>query len=506
MFCLKKTYSAASVKNKLLTITTLITLLTLILTSVIFILYYTVNVKNNAKSEINILSSVLSKRIAPALDFFGGIEQINDHLSDLSSKNDIVLSCVYDKDNKLITFYKRETTKSCKENYSYSAEYEDHLFKYDFLYITKDIQSVSKKINGKIQLVSDLKYVKGHIIWMGIRVVIVFIVIFIITYLISTKLIYFVTKPVAELAKTANTITETKNYDIVAKKIYDDEIGNLTTIFNNMVGRHKEYNKNLEKLVNKRTKELSDSLVLTQKALEAAKRADRHKSEWIRNVSHEFRTPVHGILSFAHFGEEDLTDDNIDLTDLKKYFQRIIQSGERLSYLVNGILDLAASENEQELLNKQDVEISQLAHNVKNELSGLAKNKNIQIEIKKPHFDAIVNVDEQKIIQVLANLISNAIKFSEPQSVIKIDFDILNDAKNDEYVQTNVSDEGCSVPENELNDIFLPFKQSSNTNDQSGGTGLGLPICKSIIEAHGGKIWAKNNDNKGSTFSFIIYK
>jgi len=226
-------------------------------------------------------------------------------------------------------------------------------------------------------------------------------------------------------------------------------------------------------------------------------------------MSHEFRTPVHGILSFAKFGINDAKDESVSRDELYKYFERIVQSTDRLKYLVNGILDIAATESGKVSLAKEHNNIVAIANRVVEELSGVIKDSNLTVKVEKPDFECFARVDRQKLSQVFTNLIGNAIKFSPEKSKISISFERAEiDKRNGgrlDALQVNVTDQGCGIPEEELHEIFAPFKQSSATNDQSGGTGLGLSICKNMIKAHGGKIWVKNNyPDKGATFSFVI--
>lgn len=117
--------------------------------------------------------------------------------------------------------------------------------------------------------------------------------------------------------------------------------------------------------------------------------------------------------------------------------------------------------------------------------------------------------DHAKIIQVMTNLISNAIKFTPEGSTITVSIEEATLKKRKEQipaVQVTVKDEGVGIPEDEIETVFDKFIQSSKTKKKSGGTGLGLAICREIIVHHGGKIWAENNQDGGATFSFMIPK
>jgi signal transduction histidine kinase len=496
-------FTEASLKNKLMMVTMFTTMVTLTLICAAFIIYDTHNVRSKAVEEINLLADIISKRIAPAMEFFGDEEQIEKNLKDFSNKDEVVLACVYDNELSVIAKYTNFTNKQCPETFE-----EGSSIKSQYLYVNREIVSISDNVLGNIYIVADLTEVREHLYHALVGAIAVYIVIFALVYFISLKSNRFIARPIAELVDTASRVANEKNYNISAKVIYNDEIGNLATVFNRMIVKVRDYNKDLEQLVEERTEELSNSLKVTERAVMKAEKADKHKSEWIRNMSHEFRTPVHGILSFAKFGINDAKDDDVSREELYKYFERIVQSADRLKYLVNGILDIAATESGKVSLNKESGDLIEIATIVTEDLSGVIQDNKLSLEIIRPEFDVIARVDSQKISQVFTNLIGNAIKFSPEGSQISISFEKSQITKRSgrkvDAITVNISDEGCGIPEEELNEIFAPFKQSSATNDQSGGTGLGLSICKNMIKAHGGTINVKNNPDIGTTFYFNI--
>ncbi|MCK5091302.1 MAG: ATP-binding protein, partial [Gammaproteobacteria bacterium] len=139
------------------------------------------------------------------------------------------------------------------------------------------------------------------------------------------------------------------------------------------------------------------------------------------------------------------------------------------------------------------------------------KEKELSVEISTPDCDTLASFDIQKIIRVVINLLSNAIKFTPEGKKITIEFEddiIALDQQGDgatcSAIRFSILDEGVGIPEDELELVFEKFSQSSITNTGAGGKGLGLPICKEIIEAHSGKIWAENNPEGGTIFRFVI--
>lgn len=247
-----------------------------------------------------------------------------------------------------------------------------------------------------------------------------------------------------------------------------------------------------------------------------AEAANSAKTEFLANMSHELRTPMHAMLSYARLGLDKVQEHDVKLN---KYFANIISSGERLLKLLNNLLDLSKLEaGKMEFIFKKN-NIKLCIEKVINELRTLSEAKNLTIEVKDFLKHDIFDFDEEKITQVFINILSNAIRFSPVGSTITITFNDASLLDNNTYVlPTNkeeqplnatlisIADQGVGIPVEELSTIFDKFAQSSHTNKGAGGTGLGLSIASNIIEAHGGKIWAENNQPTGAIFNIIIPK
>jgi signal transduction histidine kinase len=240
--------------------------------------------------------------------------------------------------------------------------------------------------------------------------------------------------------------------------------------------------------------ELNKSL---EAAVKLANRASEAKSLFLANMSHELRTPMHGILSFARFGQQKI--EIATKEKLKSYFDEIHDSGLRLMGLLNNLLDLAKLESGKMTYNLESANLFETIQLVRNEMKAFAEENNRQL-VSNGSLDAVHGLfDKDKIGQVVRNLVSNAIKFSEQGSTVKIDVKKINDV-----LVCSVSNYGVGIPQNELDIIFDSFAQSSRTKSGSGGTGLGLAICKQIVDHHGGRIWAECSESGETKFTFEI--
>ena len=268
-------------------------------------------------------------------------------------------------------------------------------------------------------------------------------------------------------------------------------------------------NEALEFRVKRRTLELEierSQLASTNDELAAAKdKAEllaKTKSDFLSNMSHELRTPMHAILCFSDMGVTSLNDN--DLQSAKKFVGNIGIAGKRLLGLLNDLLDLSQMQSGKMNYIFEDVDFCEIIECVTTELIPLLRGKNITLNKLTADMPIVARVDKNRMVQVIINMISNAIKFSGLNSNIIVEVYNYKTDKGIDAIKCRVIDEGPGIPVAELKSIFEKFVQSSNTKTGAGGTGLGLAICREIVEAHGGEIWAENVEPRGAAFSFTI--
>ena len=224
---------------------------------------------------------------------------------------------------------------------------------------------------------------------------------------------------------------------------------------------------------------------------------DKLKDEFLANTSHELRTPLNGIIGLAESLRDGVAG---DVSPKMKYHLSLISdSGKRLASLVNDILDFSQLKNKGITLNKKSIDIRVLVDVVFTLSKPLVANKAVIFANNIPKYLTSAYADEDRVMQILHNLIGNAIKFTD-RGVINVSASVVND-----FLQIEVGDTGTGIPADRINDIFESFTQlEGGINRAQGGAGLGLSVTKQLIELHGGKIWVESVLGIGSTFYFTL--
>jgi GAF domain-containing protein/anti-sigma regulatory factor (Ser/Thr protein kinase) len=225
--------------------------------------------------------------------------------------------------------------------------------------------------------------------------------------------------------------------------------------------------------------------------------ASQHKSQFVANMSHELRTPLAAILGYAELMQEGfyepLGQKSLDA------LTRIRSNGKHLLGLINTVLDIAKIESGQFTLNMTEYAIESVVETVRAATESLAQNKKLTLRTAVDKPLPVGLGDEQRLTQVLLNLVGNAIKFTDAGEV-----SIAAGARNGHF-SVSVTDTGPGIPLDQQDRIFDQFHQvDSSLTKAKGGTGLGLAIAKQIVEMHGGRIWVESTPGKGATFQMEI--
>jgi PAS domain S-box-containing protein len=241
------------------------------------------------------------------------------------------------------------------------------------------------------------------------------------------------------------------------------------------------------------------------------KELDLMKTDFISTVSHELRTPMTSILGFAKIIRKRL--DKLVFPALPPGLARldrakgqieenlgiIVAEGERLTELINDLLDIAKMESGKVEWRMRDLSVAEILDNSASATAALAESKGLTLRVERPADPLIVTGDRDRLIQVMVNLISNAVKFT-PKGQVEI-----GAREQDGKALIYVRDTGIGIARKDQEKIFDRFKQAGDTlTEKPVGTGLGLPICKQIVEHHGGSVRVESEIGLGSTFSFAL--
>ncbi|HEU5171996.1 MAG TPA: sensor histidine kinase [Nitrososphaeraceae archaeon] len=256
------------------------------------------------------------------------------------------------------------------------------------------------------------------------------------------------------------------------------------------------FNNTLKKVVAKKTADLKSTILLLEKSNEQLKQHDILQKEFINIAAHELRTPTQSLTGYIEM--IDTFPENF-----KKYLEPLKRNAKRLSILIEDILDVTRIEAGTLKLDKSKFDLNEKVNNVINDLTvGIesVKNHKINLIFLQPKEPIMVFADKVRIYQVVNNLLTNAVKFTQEGTVITTIEKEHDKEENKEFAVVRIKDTGHGIHSDILPRLFQKFASKSIS-----GTGLGLYIAKSIVEAHGGRIWGMNNkDGKGAEFGFSL--
>ncbi|MDR1472139.1 MAG: response regulator [Synergistaceae bacterium] len=329
------------------------------------------------------------------------------------------------------------------------------------------------------KILDDASGIRNYVMMVSVMAV---CIISLILYIIAKN----VTMPILTLSNTAKILGE-GNFEVEVPLIQaNDEIGALSRAFkfmaekiNNLVKEMQEYAKTLEE----------KNVYLN--------RLNELKDEFLANTSHELRTPINGIIGII----ESMIDGAAGpMTDEQKYNMVIVSnSGKRLSHMINDILDFTKLKNKEITLQLKPLDLKTIADTVITLSKPLIKGKDVALINEIDGSLGMISADENRIQQILYNLIGNAIKFTE-RGTVKVSAEVSGD-----MTAVSVEDTGIGISEDKFERIFESFEQADgSTAREYGGTGLGLSITKKIVELHGGTITVESRLGEGSKFTFTV--
>jgi Na+/proline symporter/signal transduction histidine kinase len=285
---------------------------------------------------------------------------------------------------------------------------------------------------------------------------------------------------------------------MVASVVQEEPLG-LSEVMNILdeASQLRVYSRELET----KSQELTRATAELREANERLRELDRMKDDFISTVTHELRTPLTSIRAFSEMLSED---PKIDLAQRARFLGIIVSETERLSRLINQILDLAKLESGRAEWTSTEIDLAEVIREAVASLSAVCKDKGITVELALPETGPVVLADRDRLMQVMINLLSNAVKFVVPGSGhIKV-----GAGRTATGVRVTVTDNGAGIHHEDQGLIFEKFRQGTGDHgvliDKPQGTGLGLPICRQIVEYFGGRLWVESEPGKGACFLFTL--
>ena len=282
---------------------------------------------------------------------------------------------------------------------------------------------------------------------------------------------------------------------IVASVVQEEPLG-LDEVMNILdeASQVRAYSRRLEQ----KSRELEAATRELRTANERLKELDHLKDDFMSSVTHELRTPLTSIRAFS---EMLLEDPDIDVEDRQRFLGIIVSEAERLTRLVNQVLDMAKIESGHADWQDGEVSLLEVVEQGAAATSQLFRDKGVTLEMALPASVPTLFADRDRLVQVVLNLLSNAVKFvARERGRVRLALREAGDG-----LQVDVSDNGPGLTPAEQGLVFEKFRQGGNTmTDKPQGTGLGLPISRQIVEHYGGRLWVDSVPGEGATFSFFM--
>jgi len=433
--------------------------------------------------QANAASTILSTLVSPYLvmEDHQSLKSILERIIE-SSSGTIVEVKVKLGDSEIVV--SRESSQSADDIFK-TAHYFEAFGEKGFLEITQNIRIVKSFLlkNLFLLLIATLA-----IIGVG--------------QVLALKFYENISQPITDLLNDSQKIASQKDYSVRFKEEGPEEIKGIIKALNSMLAEIEAKDKNLEALVDQRTKELLAQKLKLEENLEEIKKLSEAKNVFLANVSHEIRTPMNAIYSLVEDWKNRLSEtQDIDHYKLSRDLELMSQSSSLLLSVINDLIDFNRTLANKIELQLKPFNLAKLVVDTTKLFASEANQRglNLRVEIDENLQELFILGDEFRLQQILTNLLSNAVKFTEEGQVTVYLQGSVGEGKL--TVELSVEDTGIGIPPEKINSIFDPFTQAeSGYTRRAGGLGLGLSIVKHLVQLMNGKISVKTSPS-GSTFT-----
>ena len=460
------------IRQKLMTILRLTSGVVVVLSCAAFLAYEVLAFRQATLKNVSTLGAVIAANSTASLAFQneGDAREI---LSALRAEPHIVAAALYDKDGRLFSRYPADLAVAdlpaapARDGYRFEGA---HLVGFE------PVAQPGNARLGTLFLRSDLKAVYGTLRLAGVTAVVVMGVAMLVAYLLANELQGAISRPILLLADTAKGVSERQDYSVRAPKLGDDELGSLTDAFNQMLGRIEEQNGSLRQLIAE------------------LERSNKELEQFAYVASHDLQEPLRMVSSYTQLLERRYGD-KLDEKG-RKFVDFAVDGAVRMQQLINDLLEFSRVSTRGKPM--KPVDVNRVLDTVK---------LNLSVAIRES--DAVVTndrlptvlADETQLVQLLQNLVGNAIKFRRAPPA-RPEVHVSAQVGETECVFT-VRDNGIGIAPEYFERIFVIF-QRLHAKGEYPGTGIGLAVCRRIVERHGGRIWVESAPGQGSTFYFAL--